>query len=463
MFRKTERVRTFSIVPIAVPLWLAPIAPAGAVPEALPYALSAALWIAPIVLVSGLAVSLGWAYAMRREVKRRRLAETQLTRAKDRAERVARARQDLLVVAAHEVRAPVHAITATVNRLSQLVREPAQRELVRMTRRSVQALAEFVNNVLDLSKDEAGELALNPRPGDLAALLREITAGFVPVAAERGNVLTFQSQGAVPACLHFDTMRVRQIVTNLVSNAIKFTEGGEIAVALAAAAGKSGGRTCDARITVSDQGIGILPDQRRHLFEPYEQFATGAASRFGGIGLGLAICKRLAEAMGGSIEIASEWRKGTSATVRLTLGACDAKEVAGSDQWQAPLVLIADGDRVQQIVLTTTLRQLGIDSDVADDPNQALELWRERRHDLVLVDCRMPGTDGLALTRRLIEEGGSAVRVIGVSADSRLMTRALAAGISAMVPEPVCEAQLQEAIAAAMGRRSHGAVAGARR
>jgi signal transduction histidine kinase/ActR/RegA family two-component response regulator len=459
MFRKTEPARAFLIVPIALPLWLAPIAPAGAVPVAVPYALSAALWIGPIALVSGLAVSLGWAYALRREVKRRRLAETQLTRAKDRAERLARARQDLLVVAAHEVRAPVHAITATVNRLSQLVREPAQRELVRMTRRSVEALTEFVNNVLDLSKNEAGELTLSPRPGDLAALIREITAGFAPVAAERGNVLTFQPEGAIPGCLHFDPMRVRQIVTNLVSNAIKFTEGGEISVALAAATGRSGSRTCEARITVSDHGIGILPDQRRQLFEPYGQFASGAASRFGGIGLGLAICKRLAEAMGGSIEIASEWRKGTSAIVRLSLGACEVQEVAGSDRGQPPRVLIADGDRVQQIVLTTTLRQLGIDSDVADDADQALELWRERRHDLVLVDCSMPGTEGLALARRLIEEGGSTVRVIGVSADRHLITRAIAAGISAMVSEPVCEAHLQDAIAAAMGRRSHGTVA----
>jgi CheY-like chemotaxis protein len=177
----------------------------------------------------------------------------------------------------------------------------------------------------------------------------------------------------------------------------------------------------------------------------------------------IALVSGLAVSLGWAYAMRREVKRGTSATVRLTLGACDVKEVAGADQWQAPLVLIADGDRVQQIVLTTTLRQLGIDSDVADDANQALELWRERRHDLVLVDCRMPGTDGLALARQLIEEGGSAVRVIGVSADRRLMTRAMAAGISAMVPEPVCEAQLQEAIAAAMGGRSHEAVGNGRR
>jgi two-component system sensor histidine kinase EvgS len=408
------------------------------------------LWTALAVLLSTLAVSLGWVWALRREVARRRAAEARLLGAKEQAERLARVRQDFLAVAAHEVRAPVNAITAALNRLSQLVRDPAQRELVRMTRRSADSLTEFVNNVLDLSKDEAGRLTLNPQPDDLAALIREVTAGYALVAAERGNAMTLDLPPGIPACLRFDAMRVRQILTNLISNAIKFTEGGEIAVAVAAQKGRIGNRSCEVRITVSDDGIGITPEQQRRLFEPYAQFASGSASRFGGIGLGLSICKRLAEAMGGSIEIASQWRKGTTATVRVTLSICEGAEAIDPARHRRPRVLIADDDRVQQLVLTTTLRQLGIDPDIADDARQAFECWCERRHDVVLADCNLPGTDGTALARRLIEEGGAAVRVIGVSADADDAARAVAAGMSAMLQKPVSAAQLQHAIAAAM-------------
>jgi len=416
-------------------------------------------WVSPhaillVVLLSTLAVSLGWAHALRREVRRRRAAEAQLIKARDQAERLAWTRQDILVVAAHEVRAPVHAITAAINRLSQLVRDPAQRELVRITRRSADALAEFVNNVLDLSKDEAGKLTLNSRPDDLAALVQDVVESFLPSAAERGNTLTYQKHGPVPACLRFDAMRVRQIVTNLVSNAIKFTAGGRIAVVLTAQTVGIGERSCATWITVSDEGIGITPEQQRRLFEPYAQFATGAAARFGGIGLGLPICKRLAEAMGGSIDLQSEWEKGTSARVKLTLGTCDPVDaLEASRQRKRPRVLIAHADRVQQIVLTTTLRQIGIDPDVADDAGQALAHWREQRHDLVLADCNLPGTDGSSLARQLIEEGGQEVRVIGVGADPHDAVQAVAAGMSTFLQKPVSAAQLQHAIAAAMAQQ----------
>jgi signal transduction histidine kinase/ActR/RegA family two-component response regulator len=467
MSSKTRQAGSFSGALIVVLLALGPAAAAHAADAAdLASAIDWRLvlgrtWIPLVALLSALVVSLGWAQALRREVRRRRVAETRLIQAKERAERLARVKQDFLTVAAHEVRAPVNAITASVNRLSQLVRDPVQRELVRMTRRSVDALAEFVSNVLDLSKDEAGKLTLDPQPDDLAALVREVTAGFAPFAAEQGNALSFHQQGAIPGCLLFDAMRVRQIVTNLVSNAIKFTEGGRIMVTVTGQARTDGARNlcCEVRITVSDDGIGITPEQQRRLFEPYAQFATGNASRFGGIGLGLAICKRLAEAMGGSIELASEWRRGTSATVRLALRNCEIEDAQGSGERQRPRVLIADNDPVQQIVLTTTLRQIGIDPDVADDADQALDRWRERRHDLILAGCDVSGADRLAMARRLVEEGGPAVRVVGVSEEADMFTGAIGAGIMAMLQKPVSAAQLRHAIAEAMGDRPHPAIA----
>jgi signal transduction histidine kinase len=468
MSSKTRQAGSFSGALIVVLLALGPASAAHAADAA---GLASAIdwrlvlgrtWIPLIALLSALVVSLGWAQALRREVRRRRVAETRLIQAKERAERLARVKQDFLTVAAHEVRAHVNAITASVNRLSQLVRDPVQRELVRMTRRSVDALAEFVSNVLDLSKDEAGKLTLDPQPDDLAALVREVTAGFTPFAAEQGNALSFHQEGPIPGCLLFDAMRVRQIVTNLVSNAIKFTEGGRIVVIVTGQPRTDWARNlcCEVRITVSDDGIGITPEQQRRLFEPYAQFATGNASRFGGIGLGLAICKRLAEAMGGSIELASEWRRGTSATVRLALRKCEIEDTAeGSGERQRPRVLIAENDPVQQIVLTTTLRQIGIDPDVADDADQALDRWRERRHDLILAGCDVSGADRLAIARRLVEEGGPAIRVVGVSEEADRFTGAIEAGIMAMLQRPVSAAKLRHAIAQAMGEGPQPAIA----
>jgi hypothetical protein len=332
------------------------------------------------------------------------------------------------------------------------VRDPAQRELVRIARRSADSLGEFVSNVLDLSKDESGRMALEPQPDDLAALVRDVTGGFALFAAERGNMLTFQQHGPVPACLRLDAMRVRQIVANLISNALKFTEGGRIAVLLAARRRPAGDPWCEVQITVSDDGIGITPEQQRRLFEPYAQFATGSASRFGGIGLGLAICKRLAESMAGSIRIRSEWRKGTSATVRLMLGVCGF-EGAGTPDRRPPRVLIACCDRVQQVLLTTTLRRVGLDADLAVDAGEALERWHDRRHDLVLLDCDADPAAVRVLARRLLHEGLPAQRLVGLSAAAGAGV-AGQAGIATVLPRPASAAQLWQAIASALRPQS---------
>jgi len=274
-------------------------------------------WAAVFILLVLLAFALAWMRRLGRELALGHAAQQELMLAKERAERIARVKEDFLALATHEIRAPVQAVAATVNRLAQLVHDPEARELVQITRRSTAALTEFLCNVLDLARSEAGTLAVVCRPDDLVALLREVEAAFRPLAAERGNRLALRF-AEIPPRLVFDATRTRQITANLLSNAIKFTEDGDVTIDVRGQPDPAAG-ICMITIGVADNGAGMTPEQKRRLFEPYAEAATGHVARFGGTGLGLTICKRLADAMGGTIEVQSVWQEGTAVTARLPL------------------------------------------------------------------------------------------------------------------------------------------------
>jgi len=290
-------------------------------------------WAAVSILFVLLALALAWVRRLRRELAHGHAARYELMLGKERAEQIARVKEDFLALATHEIRAPVQAVAATVSRLAQLVRDPESRELVQITRRSTAALTEFLGNVLDLARSEAGTLAVVCRPDDLVTLLREIEATFRPLAAERGNRLALRL-AEMPPRLVFDAIRTRQIISNLLSNAIKFTEDGDVTIDVRGQPEPARG-ICAVTIVVADNGVGMTPEQNRRLFEPYAEAATGHVARFGGTGLGLTICKRLAEAMGGTIAVQSVWQEGTAVTVRLPL-TLSGTSIAPERGWQGP-------------------------------------------------------------------------------------------------------------------------------
>ena len=290
-------------------------------------------WAATCILFVLLAFALARVRRMGHELARGHAARHELLSGKERAERIARVKEDFLALATHEMRAPVQAVAATVNRLAQLVRDPEARELVQITRRSTAALTEFLCNVLDLARSEAGTLAVVCRPDDLAALLREVEAAFRPLAAERGNRLALRF-AEIPPRLVFDAIRTRQIIANLLSNAIKFTEDGAVTIDVRGQPDPAAG-ICMITIVVADNGAGMTSEQKRRLFEPYAEAATGHVARFGGTGLGLTICERLADAMGGTIEVQSVWQEGTAVTARLPLG-LSGTSIAPQCGWQQP-------------------------------------------------------------------------------------------------------------------------------
>lgn len=433
-------------------------------------------------LLLALAVSLLWGLRLRREVRRTHAAEAALATARDHAESLARARQDFITTASHEIRTPVNAV---IGALDHLRRQPegAQRdELMALAQRSAAMLAEFVNNLLDLSKSDAGKLTIHPESADLHSVLLEPVDTLRQTARGKGLSLSLQVDPQLAPRLLLDSMRIRQIVLNLVSNALRFTTVGGVQIDARVVAEDAQSQTL--QLSVTDTGCGIDAQALPQLFEAYVQAhsqvhsqadsqahsqalaQTGspigvAATHQGGTGLGLQLCKRLAEAMGGSISLTSQVGRGTTVCVQMHLlrapdgPALPAVPLATTDR----RVLIAEDDRVQQIILAAAFEARGFQVDVAGDGVQALALWRRHRHALVLTDCRMPLLDGYGFARALrAETGGTDVLLVGTSADIDDGDAALAAGMDRLLQKPL-SAEAVADLLAPWGAAGNGAAA----
>ena len=394
-------------------------------------------------LLLALAVSLLWGWRLRREVRRTREAEAALATSRDHAVALARARQDFITTASHEIRTPVNAVIGALDHLSRLPAGAPRAELLSLAQRSAATLAEFVNNLLDLSKSDAGKLSIHPQSANLRSVLQEPVDTVRQLADGKRLTLGLTVDPELSLRLLVDSMRLRQIVLNLLSNALRFTEVGGIEVEVRVLEHDAQSQTV--QISVSDTGRGIDAQSLPTLFRPYAP-AHAALSRHGGSGLGLVLCKRLAEAMAGRIELSSEPGRGTQARVTLRLLRAPAgPALPAVPPGRERRVLIADDDRVQQIIQAAAFEARGFRVDLADDGVQALALWREHRHALVLTDCRMPLLDGHGLARALrIEAGGHEVLLIGTSADIDDDDAALAAGMDRLLQKPLSDEDIAD-------------------
>jgi CheY-like chemotaxis protein len=275
--------------------------------------------------------------------------------------------------------------------------------------------AALVNDILDISKIEAGQLEIQPEPASLAALIGTVVSNFSDSATSKGLSLHKNVDPLLAPRLMFDPLRLRQILFNLVGNALKFTAKGQIDIRAHLAQDK--GLTQLLRIEVEDSGIGIRPEDQARLFQSFVQAEADTTRRFGGTGLGLVISRRLAELMGGTLALASQPGRGTTVTLTLEFPVVvdvDAEAgvipkrlktpvAAGVARRSAARVLVAEDNEVNQLVLQRQLTALGYEADFADDGAQALDRWRTGRYALVLCDCQMPVMDGYTFARRVRE------------------------------------------------------------
>jgi CheY-like chemotaxis protein len=310
-------------------------------------------------------------------------------------------------------------------------------------------LMAILNDILDLSKIEAGKLELEVAPFEIRALGRQLQRVWRETARVKGLALSLEIAPDTPPWLSGDAMRVRQILLNLVSNALKFTQEGRVDIAIAPHV--AGG----VEITVSDTGVGMTPEQQAKLFTPFVQGDRSIARRFGGTGLGLSICRDLAEMMGGRIGVASRLGEGSTFTVVLALEtarapASQAAPGAAPDVAGAR-VLVVDDNLANQAVARAILEAVGVLVATAGDGGEALARLRVEDFDVVLMDVHMPVMDGVEALRRLRggEGGRPDVPVVALTADamSGEVERLISLGFDDAQPKPIQPAGLIQAIA----------------
>ncbi|WP_242111321.1 hybrid sensor histidine kinase/response regulator [Luteimonas aquatica] len=408
-------------------------------------------------LAYGLALLLAfWILARLYQRRLRRRSDWQLHQKKrELAEQASEAKTRFLATLGHEVRTPMTGVLGMSELLLATDLDARQRGYTESIRRAGDHLMRLVNDALDLARIEAGRLDLDPQPVELRAMLEDVIGLMAPMARQRGLAFHTAIAPDVPAWVRGDSGRLRQILLNLLGNAIKFTERGE--VALRAETTAQG-----VRFVVSDTGPGMSEEQRGRLFRRFEQ-AEGVrtASRYGGSGLGLAICQELAAAMGGGIEVESTLGQGTRFAVELPLAAVAAPAAPSG---QAPagegertcercdLLLVEDDPTIAQ-VMAELLRAQGHRVVHVAHGLAALTEVASRRFDLALLDLDLPGIDGLALAQQLRAQGFAQPMIaVTARADADAEPAARAAGFDDFLRKPVTGGMLAEAIDAALSR-----------
>ncbi|WP_243311298.1 chemotaxis protein CheB [Fundidesulfovibrio agrisoli] len=407
-----------------------------------------------------------FAVGMIEDISDRKRFEADIVNAKDWAEAASSAKTEFLANMSHEIRTPISGIMGMTDLLQASLTRPEEATYLSMIRASAQSLLGIVNDVLDLSKIEAQKLELNVAEFDLDEMLETVVKGFSVQAKEKGIELRLDKAPDMPKCILGDSLRIAQIIKNLLSNALKFTEEGSVTLRLGVADASGGAVTLE--IAVEDTGIGIHPNQMEKLFKNFSQADSSYSKRFGGTGLGLAISKRLAEMMHGSITVASEPGKGSAFTFTASFHTVEAAKknapANGSTLPQGliargPLdVLVAEDNSVNRIFITRVLEMAGHRPAVASNGEEVLEALGKAHFDLVLMDIQMPVLDGIKTTELIRKHPDPAVRdipIIALTAYSMVgdRERILATGVDDYLAKPVELADLAKAISRVMSAR----------
>lgn len=357
----------------------------------------------------------------------------------------------------HEIRTPLNGVLAMAEVMSMSELSDAQRERLDIIRQSGGLLLSVLNDVLDLSKIEAGKLALLKDNFDLERVLNPARESFAVMAKAKGLDFSLRIDESARGHWRGDADRLRQIVGNLISNAVKFTPEGSVSVVFDGDPATGG-----LRFVVQDTGVGIPEEKMTSLFEKFTQADNSATRRFGGTGLGLAICRELTQMMGGAISVTSREGEGSAFTVTLPLerGEAPAEEFAPADPSEAEPealhILAAEDNPTNQQVLKAVMESLGIEVDVVADGKAALEAWRTGAFDLILMDIQMPVMDGMDAARAIRREEKDADRrrtpIVALTANalSHQVEEYLAVGMDGHVAKPIEIAKLYEAIAHAL-------------
>ncbi len=343
---------------------------------------------------------------LKNEIQHGKQIEVELKEAKDKAEKMSQAKGEFLANMSHEIRTPMNGVIGTLQLLEDTKLDATQKEFVETAHKSADALLAILNDILDISKIEAGKLSFENIVFDFEQIVKDIVVLHSLKSEQQGVLLVQEIDESLPASLMGDPTRIRQVIVNLVSNALKFTRQGEVKVSVDVVS--SGSDNVTLKITVSDTGIGIPKAALETLFNAFTQADGSTTRKYGGTGLGLAIVSQLVDMMGGTLGVESVEGEGSAFWFTASFDRTDqvAEVIEQSVEESVPLqlnakVLLVEDNPINQMVAKKMLQKVGLKAVLANHGVEALKLLGEQSFDLVLMDCQMPEMDGFDATREI--------------------------------------------------------------